>query len=166
LAASAQPAKFYSQYECAICHARIADQHGADFVGHHPCRHRATCPRSSCVRAYYGTSRKWASPYTGKRPLYCQAAGCGRRIEEWCAYQAKLAPSNKAVFAIGVVDPRRVKAHKKAVKKRDKEARKEKKEKVNKEKKERREGGCDGVSTLASVLLCCSIVFCGGSALA
>jgi hypothetical protein len=169
LAASPQPAKFYSQYKCAICNTRIADQEDADFIGHHPCRHRSTCQKPSCVRAYYGTPNKWATPYTGTTPLYCQASGCGRQIEEWCAYHAQLAQSGNACFAIGMVDPKRMEAYQKAVKEREKEAkreRKEKKKKEKKEKKERRGSGCDGVDCLAGTLLCCSFVFCCGIRLA
>ncbi|KAK4098115.1 hypothetical protein N658DRAFT_488646 [Parathielavia hyrcaniae] len=69
LAASPYPAKFYSQYRCAVCRTQIGDAHGADFVGHMPCSHRSTCLKSSCIRAYYGKdARAWG--VNGCRKIY------------------------------------------------------------------------------------------------
>ncbi|KAK4245860.1 hypothetical protein C7999DRAFT_15966 [Corynascus novoguineensis] len=108
LAASRHPAAFYSQYKCPICGVTIAEEDGADFVGHAPCLHRGPCARSGCVRAYYGTSRKWGAKgdTASIKPLYCQAAGCGRRIEGWCLARAVMSQTGRAVVPLSVRDPK------------------------------------------------------------
>ncbi|KAK3290538.1 uncharacterized protein B0H64DRAFT_452691 [Chaetomium fimeti] len=166
LAASPMPAEFYSQYQCPVCHKAIAEKHGADFIGHTPCLHRGPCPRSSCIRAYYGTGGKWATPYEGTKPLFCQAAGCGRRIDGWCFAKAVMTPSGGAVLPMSVVDPALQKAFEKAKAKRDKEEKREKRENEKTEKRKRAEGeGCCGLPDVSPsrVLDCCFYVGTRGS---
>ena len=105
LAASARPAGFYSQHQCAICNDPIAVKKDADFIGHGPCRHRGTCIKPKCIHAYYGTERKWASPYRGEKPLYCQVLGCGRKIEGWCHYNPRMGSGGEMVLAVYQRDP-------------------------------------------------------------
>ncbi|KAL1839899.1 hypothetical protein VTJ49DRAFT_1034 [Mycothermus thermophilus] len=108
LAANPHPPAFYSQYTCPICTTPIATAHEANFVGHTPCLHRGTCPKPKCIKAYYGRSsrgRPWGSSYAGGQTLYCQAAGCGERIEGWTLVKAVLAPSGRAVLPVVVKDP-------------------------------------------------------------
>ncbi|EAQ88470.1 predicted protein [Chaetomium globosum CBS 148.51] len=178
LAASPQPADFYWQYKCAICHAPIAQADGADFIGHAPCLHRGTCPRSSCIRAYYGGSRQWALPYergsSSSKPLFCQAAGCGGRIEAWCYVKAVASPRRGRVVALPQGDPKVEKAERKArmrewerereVKERGE--RRERKEKEKREKENRRpliEDRVDfflGTALLCGAVCCCSPLIC------
>jgi hypothetical protein len=166
LAASAQPAEFYTQYKCPICRTTIAEKHGADFIGHYPCRHRGPCPKSRCIRAYYGTSKKWATPYSGTKPLYCQAAGCGRKIEGWCYVKAIITPQGKGVLPISVRDPALDKAWDKARAKRAEEERQAKKEE---ERKKRRDLASDmedifswrALGTCILGVLCCWTICCG-----
>lgn len=174
LAASPQPAEFYSQYKCPVCHATIAEAHGADFVGHTPCLHRGPCPRWGCVRAYYGTSRKWNTSYEGSKPLYCQAAGCGRRIEGWWYAKAVFSPERNGVIPLAVQDPalERVweKARKKEMAEREKEERREKKIKKLKDKQDRGplvedRLQCFVLMATGCGLLCCAPLICLGDAL-
>ncbi|KAL2127578.1 hypothetical protein VTI74DRAFT_10466 [Chaetomium olivicolor] len=137
LAASPQPAKFYSQYQCAICDGPIATSHGANFIGNVPCLHRATCTRSSCVRTYYGTSKQWATPYKGRKKLYCQASGCGKEIEGWTLVEARGVPSGKWVSISIVQDPEAQRKHCKAEEKVAEEDRREREREQRKREKER-----------------------------
>ncbi|KAK4149913.1 hypothetical protein C8A00DRAFT_46580 [Chaetomidium leptoderma] len=176
LAASAQPAEFYSQYQCPICGTRIADEHGANFIGHGSCLHRGTCTKPECIHAYYGTDKKWASPYKGCKTLYCQAAGCGKQIEEWCFVEAKMWKSGKIVFANHKIDPEVERAYYSArnelFERKDEEKAqegkpemkkesKEKKRKERKEKKSKDETWCEADSLTGSrfwdncLMICC-----------
>ncbi|KAH6857028.1 hypothetical protein B0I37DRAFT_403461 [Chaetomium sp. MPI-CAGE-AT-0009] len=157
LAASPHPAEFYSQYRCPVCRTTIAEKHGADFIGHTPCLHRGTCPRSSCIRAYYGTGGKWASPYEGTTPLFCQAAGCGRRIDGWCFARAVVTPSGGAVLPMSVEDPALRKAWEKERAKREREERKEM-ETDNREK-EKKESGRLSPTFPSKFANCCLYTF-------
>jgi hypothetical protein len=165
LAASPQPAKFYTQYECAICGTRIGDKHDANFVGHHPCVHRSTCQKPSCIYAYYGTAHGWASPYDDARPLYCQAAGCGRRIKAWYSYRAVLGEGENSdvVWARGIEDPVKVREYEQAVKKRREEEKKEyamagkQKQEKKKDKKHKvhSDVSCMEISAFFCYIFCC-----------
>jgi hypothetical protein len=174
LAASPQPAEFYSQYQCPVCHATIAEAHGADFIGHTPCLHRGPCPRWSCVRTYYGTSRKWNISYKGNQPLYCQAAGCGRKIEGWWYVKAVISPERRGVIPLAVQDPALEKAWEKVMKKekakREKEERMEEKIKKLKDKKERGPLVQDRLQLFVCIatgcgMICCAPFICLGDAL-
>lgn len=180
--ASRKPAKFYSQYKCPICHAIIAKAGDADFIGHAPCLHRGTCTRSSCILAYYGTSRKWggalSKPKKSKQ-LFCQADGCGKEIEEWCHVKAVTSRQAGRVMALPQKDPAVEKAEKKARAKtlekemamRRKEERMERKKKEKLEKENRRpliEDRFDcflATAIVCGTLCCCSPLICLGSAL-
>ncbi|KAL2261254.1 hypothetical protein VTK26DRAFT_4510 [Humicola hyalothermophila] len=98
LATASRPLERYPQDHCPICKgpiglggvtARAGDPNSiraTDFIGHLPCRHRGTCPKKDCVKAYYGIYDYLALPYTrrDRSPLYCQAERCGRLPEGWC----------------------------------------------------------------------------------
>ncbi len=103
LAAAPTPAKFYSQYSCPICNDPISHQHNADYIGNFPCLHRGPCVKPDCIRAFYGVEDKWASPYRGRKHLFCQAPGCGTEIEGWTYVQAVQTPMMQE---LGVVMPR------------------------------------------------------------
>ncbi|KAL2120168.1 hypothetical protein VTJ04DRAFT_4194 [Mycothermus thermophilus] len=177
LAASPTPARFYSQYKCPICNCTIAEAHGADYVGHTPCLHRGPCPNPKCIKAYYGRSsggRPWAIPYEGSQPLYCQAAGCGRRIDGWTLVKAVMAPSRTAVMPVVVTDPELEKKMELARKRRYEVAMTEEQRRQREErrKKESEWGkfkrGCKKASrgTLQGCILtsCCfCMILCGGA---
>ncbi len=103
LATATPPAKFHSQYHCPICADAISHQHNADYLGNLPCLHRGPCTKPACVKAYYGHDSKWASPYHGRRHLFCQAAGCGAAVEGWTYVQAVQTP---VMRRLGFVMPR------------------------------------------------------------
>ncbi|KAH6631381.1 hypothetical protein F5144DRAFT_647965 [Chaetomium tenue] len=142
---------------------------GADFIGHAPCLHRGTCPRASCIRAYYGSSRQWALPYDGGKPLFCQAAGCGRRIEAWCFVKAVASPRMGRVVALPQGDPVVEKAERKARmrewdREREREVREERRERKEREKreKENRQPLCgERMDCFLGTALLCGTVCCG-----
>ena len=105
LAAAPTPAKFYTQYRCPICNDEISHQTGADYIGNLPCTHRGPCVKPACVRAYYGRDDKWASPYGGRKRLFCQASGCGHEIEGWCLVETEKHFRADIVFPTGITDP-------------------------------------------------------------
>jgi len=74
--------------KCPICQVAILKTAFTDAIGNFPCAHPGTCPDSNCIKAYYGTTDKWATPYKGKQKLYCRAANCGAEIKGWCVVTA------------------------------------------------------------------------------
>ncbi|KAL2018368.1 hypothetical protein VTK56DRAFT_903 [Thermocarpiscus australiensis] len=147
LAGSPHPAKYYSQIQCPICGTHIADGHDRHFIGHGPCLHRGPCPDPKCIKAYYGVSRQWANPYRGKKPLYCQAPGCGRRIEQWYFVRARLTGDGRTVWCSGQVDPALYKAWREeqdrwcAERRREREREREEEEKERKRREKETELG-------------------------
>jgi hypothetical protein len=130
LAASPQPYELYPQDKCPVCEKDIATEPGLDFIGH-TCEHRGTCVNKRCIREYYGSASKknFCALYQGKIPLYCQAPGCGKKIEAWCYVKTRLAFSgstnHKYVRPVPVSNPKVDKAIARAKAKWDKEKRKE-----------------------------------------
>ncbi|KAK4172897.1 hypothetical protein QBC36DRAFT_361526 [Triangularia setosa] len=74
----------FPQHLCPICSTPIGYGEGQDFTGNLPCKHRGPCSSEPCIMAYYGSLDRWALPYTGSKPVFCQAPGCRAQIEAWC----------------------------------------------------------------------------------
>jgi hypothetical protein len=127
--------------------------------------HRSTCQKPSCIRAYYGTCHGWASPYNDARPLYCQAAGCGRQIKAWCSYRAVLGEgeNNDVVWAIGIEDPVKMRERREEEKKEYAMAGKQKKKK--KKKKDKKPKVHSDVSWMEILAFSCYIFCCCGNVL-
>jgi hypothetical protein len=164
LAASPQPYEFYPQDKCPVCKKDIAIEPGLDFIGH-TCKHRGTCVDKRCIREYYGSARKkhFCVPYQGEIPLYCQAPGCGEKIEAWCYVKTRLAFSgstnHKYVRPEPIWNPKADKAIAKAKAKWDKTNRKEEqaaeKKALKGEREKQREERIKTVKMWAAILIPC-----------
>ncbi|KXX80022.1 hypothetical protein MMYC01_203432 [Madurella mycetomatis] len=157
LAASPQPAAYYSQIKCPICKTHIADADGRNFIGNIACLHRGPCTNPKCIAAYYGVRDKWAFPYKGKKPLYCQAPGCrNREIKEWCLVECRLDPAYGCVRNNGTIHPNAMNEYEKA--KEEQWAREKKEEKrLQKEKEKERARYHDNDTSTGSRCLDCII---------
>jgi hypothetical protein len=164
LAASPQPYDFYPQDKCPVCEKDIATAPGLDFIGH-TCEHRGTCINKRCIREYYGSVSKknFCARYQGKIPLYCQAPGCGKKIEAWCYVKTRLAFSggtnHKYVRPVPVSNPQVDKAIAKAKSRWAKDKRKEdeaaEKEALNGRKCGRMKGLIDAIKLCAACCIPC-----------
>ncbi|KAK0736237.1 hypothetical protein B0T21DRAFT_311455, partial [Apiosordaria backusii] len=117
----------YPQHLCPICSTPIGHGENQDFTGNLPCKHRGPCRSKKCIQAYYGSSDLWALPYTGTEPIYCQAPGCGARIEGWCEVKCIRSKGSKlggVYFNIAYRDPKVVEAEEESQRIRAEEQRK------------------------------------------
>lgn len=164
LAASPQPYEFYPQDKCPVCKKDIASEPGLDFIGH-TCEHRGTCVDKRCIREYYGSASKtdFCARYQGEMPLYCQAPGCGKKIEAWCYVKTRLAFSggtnHKYVRSVPVPNPKVDREIAKAKARWAKEKRKEEeaaeREALKGDKDKRREELIKDLKLLAACLIPC-----------
>jgi hypothetical protein len=101
-----------------------------------------------------------ATPYRGKKPLFCQAAGCGKRIEGWCYVETVLGRAGQAIIPISKEDPAVEKAKRKA-----EEAKRKREEKERAKQREVRLGSLSGNQCLDCsifmVLCCCPCILWG-----
>lgn len=163
LAAAPQPAAHYPQNKCPICKTPIADAQGHDFIGNVACLHRGPCTKPQCIEAYYGVSDKWASPYQGKTPLYCQAPGCKKReITAWCLVESTYNETYYCIYNQGTVHPNAKADYQKAEEKYWEEVKKEEAEiERKKEKEKKRKERADESLTGSCLLDCCVTVAFG-----